>query len=418
VYRRGPIQATLILSAGAALCLLGSPCAAQEASSAAGGAPPITIEPDADAWRSEAERKNLQFGTVGALPDSEVDPPTGEFERTHRFTLWFENDALGLGQSSSDRYYTNGVRLSYQSNDVGVISRWVNGLLETLPILRAEPESWGVFVGNNIYTPEDIDEPRLLPRDRPYVGWSYLGAFLVRGSADPEDIDEDEAEQRPVIFQEYVELSLGFIGDESGSEDLQREVHDLTGSSAPEGWENQLRDEMSVQLFYQRAWLLKLGPLLKDTFRYPEVDFVPHVGFALGTVHTYFAIGGMFRVGINMGYQFGPPQLIVSAGLGTLDPPDHYYRIYVFTRVQGRIVAHNTFVEGSLLRERIRAESINGYVEGHDLSMEVFVADFEAGLVIEYDGVALSFTNVIRTREFEEQGETFLFGAVSLSVTF
>lgn len=378
-----------------------APQAGQETPPAPGGeAEPDPWEHDGgdNPWRGKG---NGQDGAVAGQADvSAVSSPT-----LQRVTLIFENDKI----AGTDRFYTNGFKLAYQRSDVGPISQLWNDLIGLIPFLDAEPLAYGFVLGQNIYTPEDTQERRLIPLDRPYGAWLYAGVTLTRGNR------RREGEPPPaVLFQDRIELLGGTIGRGALGKQIQNQWHRTLSVDTSKGWSNQLRTEAAGQLYMQRKWLLKVWPFDGVV---PGADFLPHVGLAVGTVFNHLSIGGTFRFGWNLGDDFGPVQRIASAGMDMLTAP-RWPRFYLFARVEGRAVLYDALIEGPLFRPPTKKLSINGVVERHHIDMEHFVADLEGGAALQLWWFDLSFTVVNRTREFEQQRDSFVFGAIQLSVTF
>src|SRR6185295_837119 len=81
------------------------------------------------------------------------------------FTM--ENDAV----VGNDRHYTSGVRVQYESED-NALYDWTRTLSRSIPALGFEiqAEKWAVEVGQEIYTPDDLDATVVVKDDRPYAG--------------------------------------------------------------------------------------------------------------------------------------------------------------------------------------------------------------------------------------------------------
>lgn len=366
-------------------------------------------------------------GTVGVDSASRVDPdldlsaPPGWDEEhpapaeeppepplLQRVTLMWENDKAG----GTDRFYTQGSKAAYQRNDPGWISHTVSDLFSLLPFWEASPLAWGVVAGQNIYTPEDTEQRLLIPDDRPYGAWLYLGFSLTRGNSRP----DPERAGGPVLFQERIVLDLGLIGPSALGRQVQNNVHEAINVATAKGWRNQLKSEFGLQLYYQRKWLVQLQ---RDPGQGFGVDFLPHLGGALGNVFTHLSLGATLRVGWNLGRDdFGPSQRIASAGLDSLHEPSEAFRVYAFARVEGRGVLWNAYLDGNLFRSPVRRLSVSGQVERHRIERENFIADFEVGLTLCWYGVECGFTIVTRTREFEAQRNSAVFGALHLAWTF
>lgn len=342
--------------------------------------------------------------TLPAHAQAEVAPV--ESATLHRLTVVVENDKF----AGTDKFYTNGFKLAYQRNDVGLVSTFVSDTISLIPFLAARPLAWGLVLGQDLYTPEKTELTALIPDDRPYGAWLYAGVSLTRGNR-----PRDGEPQPSFLFQDRIELLFGAIGEAAQGEEVQNNWHKFINVSLSEGWRNQLKSEPAAQLYLQRKWLLKVWPAAGWG---PGADFLPHFGGAFGTVFTHLSIGGTFRFGWNLGDRFGPTQRIASAGMDELQEPDGQVRLYVFGRIEGRLVLHNALIDGGLFRSQPRRLSVNGVVERHHIDRVPFVADFEVGVVFEWQWLAIGFTSVTRTREFEQQVENFTFGAVHVQLTF
>jgi hypothetical protein len=77
---------------------------------------------------------------------------------------------------------------------------------------------------------------------------------------------------------------------------------------------------------------------------------------------------------------------------------------YLFTGAEGRAVARNIFLDGNTFRDSRSVEK------------KLFVGDLQFGIAFTWSNVRLSYTHVLRTREFKIQDERDDFGALSLSI--
>ncbi|MEM6732243.1 MAG: lipid A-modifier LpxR family protein, partial [Myxococcota bacterium] len=89
--------------------------------------------------------------------------------------VYFEGD-----NGFSDEDYTAGVRIEAgrRIDSEG----FAYGVIQYLNAFSGPSVDWqgmvGAQYGFNMYTPTDIAWPALLPGDRPYAGWMYVGATL------------------------------------------------------------------------------------------------------------------------------------------------------------------------------------------------------------------------------------------------
>ena len=161
----------------------------------------------------------------------------------------FDNDILVPG--SRDQDYTYGLNLTFSGADVE--DHWASlhqpldwldqqiGLdrhvTDSVPSARIE---YGIFG----FTPEDITQTAPQPGDRPYAGLVYVSSTRERYQPASE-----------VSWQSS--LTLGVLGlDIVGN--LQDEVHAITGSEEPRGWDNQISEggELTARYSLARQTLL------------------------------------------------------------------------------------------------------------------------------------------------------------------
>jgi len=246
------------------------------------------------------------------------------------FTFDNDNDTL----LDSDRYYTNGIRLT---------------------ALKTEDDRWfGWALGNETYTGALISLPpeQIPPDDRPYAGWTYFSYFRGR-------LDEQDAS---VVW----EFSAGCMGPCSRAERFQKFWHNNV-IDVPEalGWPLQIEEEIGLQVRRLREkplrrWTAGDGTLLADLGR--------TTAFRLGNIFTDASIGitGRWRLGNMRGYFDG-------AGVGEMlprravrrdsdRPRDWLDRVgggwlfadeaFVYGRIEGSVVARNSTIEGGIFNDK------------------------------------------------------------------
>ena len=312
-------------------------------------------------------------------------------------SLYMENDLF----AGTDRYYTSGVKLGWSSanlesySDSPYASPFLP-LINALPYIneKAYQKNLLFTFGQNIYTPDNTEAVEQLENDRPYAGWLYLGVGVAW----------KDAEVRNTLV-----LNIGVVGSWSYAEESQRLVHEARGLDQPQGWDNQLANELGIVLVYEREW------------RWPRRDyraglnweFIPHAGVALGNVQTSVNLGGEFRFGINLPDDFGTAAIGPSATTSTpVEGAESAVRsrfdlgLYLFARADGRAVAHSVFLDG------------NTFANSQSVDREWLVGDLSVGAAINYGNTKLAYAFVYRTREFEQQEEAQVFGTVSINVSF
>jgi hypothetical protein len=296
-------------------------------------------------------------------------------------TVIAENDAF----YKVDRHYTSGLQAVWVPDMEVPPPDWIRTLSRGMRSFSAGPIRHGYSVGQSMFTSSDLDLEDPPPGERPYAGWLYASIGL--GAESGRRLDE-------------VGLTVGVIGPASLAEQVQEVLHDVTGARIPRGWDTQLEDELGFVVTRQRTWRGK------DVAPRPrwQLDFSPHVGFALGTVLAYGNAGITMRYGKNLPNDYGPPRL--QSGLpatGYFSQPDHF-GWYLFAGVEARAVARNVFLDG------------NTFHDSRSVDKEHLIGDLQFGAVFDWPALRLSYTHVMRTREFASQDRADQFGALSFSV--
>ncbi|HEX6979895.1 MAG TPA: lipid A deacylase LpxR family protein [Alphaproteobacteria bacterium] len=296
------------------------------------------------------------------------------------FSLVIENDRF----TGQDRHYTNGIQASWLSGED--VPDWIDRLGDAMPVFADDSRRrYGVEIGHLIFTPENTATTAPIPNDRPYAAWLYGGFGLTAATEDRLD---------------RLVLTLGIVGPDAGGEFVQNEFHGLIGVDEAMGWDNQIRNEPTLNLFYERQWRWLAEST--DGFGF---DAQPHLGVALGNVYTYAAAGLAFRFGRDLPADWGPPR--VRPGL----PGSAYFQPrsgsgfgwYLFAGAEGRAVARDIFLDG------------NTWKDSPSVDKKPLVADLNAGLAITFDAVRLAYTFVYRTKEFDGQDEADKFASISVS---
>lgn len=302
-------------------------------------------------------------------------------------SLAVENDLFGGG---TDEYYTNGVRLTYFDVETQM-PPIIDNLAEAIPTFDVNRTTSTYYtIGQNIYTPDNIETSALQRDDRPYAGWLYGAVGLT--SITDNHLDE-------------LEFTLGIVGPAALGEQTQKFVHThVSNSPTPKGWRHQLKNEVGAIISARRRWPAwytnNLGPL--------RLRVEPDINLSLGNIYTYAGTGTTFTLGPYEDRLQDTPTRVRPAmpGTGFFDSKDDSFSWFLFAGVEGRAIARNIFLDGNTFRD------------SHSVDKEYFVADANAGFAITYDDYRLSYTLNYRTKEFEDQDDGALFGSITASTRF
>jgi lipid A 3-O-deacylase len=304
----------------------------------------------------------------------------------------YENDLIGDG---TDRYYTSGVRLTYFNVNT-VVPPIIDDIADAIPDFDTNATTGTYFtLGQNLYSPSEINSREPQEGDRPWAGWLY-------GSIGLATLTEDHVDD--------VELTLGVVGPEALGEQTQKFIHShITGSPTPKGWSNQLDFEPGVILSWQRRW--PQGPNgdwsvdFGNDFR---LNLEPNFNVSLGNVYTYAGSGIMLTFGPYQDtLQDTPPRVKPAlSGTGYFDVPDQDWSWYTFAGFDARAVGRNIFLDG------------NTFEDSASVDKKPLVGDAVAGVAFTLYDYRLSYTANYRTKEFDGQDEDTLFGSITLTSRF
>lgn len=342
--------------------------------------------------------------TAAPAVGQSIPPSATEDERRSIYTIQIENDVFNR-LWPSDRDYTSGVRIGWLSPAITEMSPGFVALT-TVPTFLGEatPDSvirrFALSLGQAMYTPENVYTSQPIYNDRPYAAWLYA-SFALQYTYKRHDSKTGVDEP---IRLDTLQLDVGVIGPAAGGEFTQNNFHTLIGVSKSYGWANQLHNEPTIGLTFERRWRTGRAVLIEDPKL--EVDFIPRIGASLGNVATYAGIGGTARIGKNLRDDFGPTRARPALPGSEAFIGDGSFGWYLFAGFDGTAVARNIFLDGN--------------TDGNSLhvSHRPFVGELQFGLAILYRGMRLSYTQVLRTPEFFERDRFQQFGSLNLTFRY
>ena len=317
-----------------------------------------------------------QVGGAKAADAQEVAPDPAAI-----FTLQDENSAISVA-SVTDRYYTNGIRLGYQSPE------------DAYPGLASIGHAmWGdgrqritVSLSQQIYTPFDTAAVVPPKGDEPYAGVLLANFGVV----------QDDASTRSALS-----LSLGMVGPSALGKQVQDNFHDLIGQRHNNGWDSQLHDEPVFAIDSSRVWRLPTGSLFGL-----ETDALPGLDVTVGTLRIAAEAGVNFRIGRGLQSDYGASRIRALSG-GDAFKRDGEFGWYVFAGLDGQAVGHDVTLNG------------NTYRSSPSVSLIPFVGQAQGGFAIIAYGARLTYTQVVQTQTFQHQkGGAHEFGSLALSIRF
>ncbi len=302
-------------------------------------------------------------------------------------TLNYENDMIGGGE---DQYYTNGVRASLLDLNAEV-PHTLYKIADFIPLVDLNDETGISYsVGQNLYTPADIEIGGRQEGDRPWAAFLYGSAGLTTVSDN--HIDE-------------VEMTLGMVGPAALGEQTQKFIHKhVSDSPTPEGWSHQLKNEPGLILSAQRRW-----PKMWETdIEGLSISAGPYAGAAVGNIYTYGNGGFTVQISPKGSEWQGMPVRVRPAmpGSGFFSLPEDGLDWSIFAGVEGRAVGRNIFLDG------------NTFTDSQSVDKKFIVGDANAGVATTLGRVRLSYSIVWRSKEFDGQEDDTIFGVANLGIRY
>lgn len=196
----------------------------------------------------------------------------------------------------------------------------------------------GITLGQIIQTPTDLSRTDLIVDDVPYAGAATLQASWYA-------YNNDE-------FRGF-EITTGIIGPLSLAGQMQSSVHQLTNNPSPNGWDNQLANEVLININYMRKQkIFELG-----NPAYLSFDMAVNANVALGNMVTEAAAAVEIRLGHNIprGFVYVPDFIGFSMHHNAaLKPVRSTMSFYSSLILRGSAYERNIFLDGNSFRDSHR----------------------------------------------------------------
>ena len=250
---------------------------------------------------------------------------------------------------------------------------------------RLQPGSHVCSVDLGIGTQGDLEQTELITNDVPYAGLLAWQGTLYAWDANITD---------------QFSLYLGAVGPITLSKQTQKSIHKLLSANDPQGWDNQIENELIFKVEAQRVW-----SLYRTSGKNKQFDVLGLWGAGIGTLESATKAGIAVRWGTNLQNSFQTFSLQADRQVNplALTPDDDFY---VFFGGRAGVVFNNILVDG------------NTFTDSHSVPLEHYQDQLSAGAVWSIGRSAFVFqississsTKVINKREE--------FGAVSLTYSF
>lgn len=309
-----------------------------------------------------------------------------------------DNDIFG--GAGQDQGYTNGAVITSVSPNIAdyvndpclaPIARWINRHFERLRPGEFEQQNMIVSVEQGMYTPTDFRRADLIADDRPYAAVVMLGIGYNARNGD---------------HLRSTHLRVGMVGPSARGEQVQNAVHDMVGGARFEGWDHQLRDEPLVQLVHER--MRRWSEDRDGNASGWGWDMIGHAGGGLGNFATYANAGAELRLGWRLPDDFGSSTQR-PAGENTAPTrlaADGSWAWHLFLSLDASAVLRDITLDG------------NTFKSSHSVDKRTWIATAGLGMAVTHERWKFAVAHYYRTREFDGQEETPVFGSFSISRAF
>ena len=291
----------------------------------------------------------------------------------------------------SDRYYTNGLKISYtQSGDDFLSSRLQFALLKS--IFGDDLQAYQtVSVGQKMCVSSDrsVYNPPL--DDRPYAGWLYasFGSHLAKENS-----------------LDSFTVSLGVVGPLSCAEETQKFWHSFVDVDKPMGWHTQIENEFGFIFSYEHNERLFKRKLTEDF----STDTIATLGADLGNVITQGFVRAIWRFGFNLPCSFSANRIDYSdANDVQWRPTDASANWHCFMYAGGsaRFVGYDITLDG------------NTYRDSRSVASKWLVGEAIAGISSRYKYIQADLNWTLQTSEYHKQRHSpHMFWSLAIKVFF
>lgn len=267
------------------------------------------------------------------------------------FRINYENDFF----TGSDRDYTQGILI--EKVHPGIRKFFLTKILwhPANSVFK-----YGLALEHNAYTPTEIERYQIQYGDRPYAGVLMLKTFLIATNT---------------LNKQRISISFntGIIGPAAGGEQMQRTIHHWIKYKQPEGWHNQIQNDLVLN--YQVN-------LEKEFYRVDNLFSLSGYGSArVGTLSNKISGGLNFMIG-NMQSAFLMP-----------DNRKKHFQWYFYDQIVGNAVAYDATLQGGVFNHS------NVYtIPASQVSRLTLQNKF--GLVLIFHQVYLEYYHTGTTEEF------------------
>lgn len=283
------------------------------------------------------------------------------------FRFNYDNDYF----SSTDKNYTQGYNFEL------VTPFFKKNPLNILFLKPSNSEyKYGLSIEHIGYTPDNIKSPEIQYGDRPFAASIMLKSFLIT---------TDTVQKSRLVSS----LNLGLIGPGAFGKEMQVAIHQATGNTIPQGWQNQIKNDvvLNYEINYE-----------KQLLRYKNFfSLNSNTNMRLGTLFTNASVG-------------------LNATIGIINSPftsvknKNRFQLYIYSQPVFTAIGYDATLQGGIFNKK------SPYTISSN-SIERFVAQHNYGIVLQTKTLYFEYSRVAITREYD-LGTAAKWGGIKIGFKF
>lgn len=292
--------------------------------------------------------------------------------------IYHDNDLFNFPAGESDDAYTAGLRLDIFFEKSHPSTFFLDRILPKAGHSSIDVFQWGIM--QVLYTPWDISDSSYQPNDYSFAGGLYLIHSLYSYNA-----------EKKYGFQ--TEIHAGVMGPLSLAEESQKLIHQIIHYQAPEGWNNQLKNDLLLNVNFTAE---------KEFFSSGKsLELIGGSKINAGTELNAASVYAFLRVGIMKPYFEGYISQYSSARADKKKKTGTKMQAYFFVRPTIQWVLTNALLEGGFFSGHSNDQDGKyfTYKSYRDLEHLVYSADF--GAVLTRGHTAVSFSQSLSSMQLK-----------------
>ncbi|MBA3681343.1 MAG: lipid A deacylase LpxR family protein [Bacteroidetes bacterium] len=312
----------------------------------------------------------LYFLGLSSVFFSQTDSSLIKIKQENYIKFNYENDFF----SATDRYYTQGIQLSF----IHPIVRY-SPFTKVLLKLKDAVNYYGIHALQDCFTPKSIRIDTIMFGERPYTGTIFISHSL-----------NSLKKEKKLLLQ--TQLDIGGIGKCARCEDEQKAIHKGLDNIRPLSWEYQLANDLVINYRVK----LEKGIIYKRNF-----ELMVNANSRLGTLYTDLGTGLNARIGF-----FDP--YFNNLGLSK-QPSSRKFKIYGVIKTNAKLVGYNATLQGGIFSKDIYV------IDGDNVERFVFTGTGE--IVVAFKRFSITYSRTYITQEYHT-GVDHSWGGIYFTAAF